>query len=289
MLLENKIRYNWCFVICILFLFAQCKEKEEYTDDTFSNSKVMVLGHRGMGTMYKMPGNTYQSVAPAVAIGLDGCEVDIQMTKDTVLVLYHDHLLNPATTCNGRIYESDWSDIKQCKYYAWENGIFINSVEDLFNKLPGLANLYFSFDCSKVDTDVEDLNLYKNQYLRAIRRLCNKYNMSNHIFLEGDVDLLQKAQSLGMTNELFLFSYLDNDAINAASINHFFGISTCLDWVKVPVDSAHAKGLYVMVWSPNNLSQNKEVLKAKADIIQTDDPISILKLLNRFNYEYVIP
>lgn len=283
------MKYTFYIAIFLLLLFAQCKEKEEYIDDTYFNSKVMMFGHRGMGTMYKMPGNTYQSIAPAVAIGLDGCEIDIQLTKDTVLVLFHDHLLNPSTTCTGRIYESDWTDIKQCKYYAWENGIFINSVDDLFNKLPGLTNLYFSFDCSKVDKDVADYDLYENQYLRAIKRLCDKHNMSDHIFLEGDGAFLLKAQSMGLTNKLFYYSYLDYDAINSASANHFFGISTCMDWMMVPADSAHAKGLYVMVWSPNNVNQNKDVLKAKADIIQTDDPISILKLLNRFNYEYVIP
>ena len=74
-----------------------------------------------------------------------------------------------------------------------------------------------------------------------------------------------------------------------ASSDHFFGISTSIDWFEVDAGKAHEKGLYVMAWSPNNDSQNKDALNKKADILQTDDPLTILKLLNRFNYDYAIP
>lgn len=278
-----------CIVLFVVLFNFNCTEKEPFSDDTFFDSKVMILGHRGMGELYKMPGNTYEAIAPAIAIGADGCEIDIQLTKDTVLVLFHDHFLNQRTTCTGRIYESDWQDIKQCKYYALKNNIFINSVDDLFSKLSDLKNIYFSFDCSKVDDEASDVDLYYDQYLRAIKRLCEKFNMTDNIFIEGSEKLLKRAQVLGLTNKMFLFSYLDEYSINIAESNNFFGISTSVDWLNVDVNMAHAKGLYVMVWSPNNDAQNKAALSKKVDIIQTDDPLTILKLLERFNYEYVIP
>jgi len=279
----------WVLAILLLLLYAACQKKDEYTDDTYFGTKVMILGHRGMGEMYRAPDNTLQAISPAIAIGADGCEVDIQMTRDTVLVLYHNSLLDSRTTCTGRVYESNWSEIQQCEYNAIQSGVYINAVDSVFKKLPNLGNLYFSFDGSKVDTETEDQELYQAQYLRAIKRLCEKYNMSDNIFLEGSEVLLKKAQTLGLSNKLFLFSYLDENSINVAADNSFFGISTSVDKMFVSTDRAHEKGLYVMVWSPNNYAQNKSALAAKVDIIQTDDPISILKLLDRYNYEYVIP
>ena len=62
-----------------------------------------------------------------------------------------------------------------------------------------------------------------------------------------------------------------------------------MDRLEVDAELIHNKGLYLMLYSPNNYNQNKEALKKKTDIIQTDDPISLLKLLDRFNYEFVIP
>ncbi|HNW90967.1 MAG TPA: glycerophosphodiester phosphodiesterase family protein [Bacteroidales bacterium] len=247
----------WVLAMLFMLLYAACQKKDEYTDDTYFGTKVMILGHRGMGEMYQAPGNTLQAIAPAIAIGTDGCEVDIQMTRDTVLVLYHNSLLDSRTTCTGRVYESNWSEIQQCEYNAIQTGIYINAVDSVFKKLPNLGNLYFSFDGSKVDTEAEDQELYQSQYLRAIKRLCEKYHMSDNIFLEGSETLLKKAQTLGLSNKLFLFSYLDENSINVAANNHFFGITTSLDWMVVDTDRAHEKGLYVMVWSPNNYTQNK--------------------------------
>ncbi len=283
------LRFIWFIACFMLIMLMQCKDKTVYTDDTYFGSKVIVLGHRGMGELYRMPGNTYEAIYPIRGIGADGAEVDIQMTHDSVLVLFHDHVMGDRTTCGGRVYEQDWADIQQCKYYALENNIYVNSVDDLFSKLPDLNNWYFSFDCGNVDNDVADTNAYRLEYLRAIKRLCEKYNMSDRVFLEGGKDVLLKAQQLGMTNKLFYYEGLTSSTIDYAASSHFFGFTTSFPWLFDNVELAHQRGLYVMLWSPNNDAQNKEALKQKVDIIQTDDPIDLLRLLNRYNYDYVIP
>ena len=276
------------FAIIALITFS-CYKEESISDNSYFGHKVIILGHRGMGEWYRYPGNTYEAIYPLMGIGADGAEIDIQLTKDTVLVLFHDHLLSPRTTCNGRVYEQDWADLKKCKYYAAENNIYINSVDDLFSRLPNLHNWYFSFDCSKFDTEVADTAVYRAQYLRAIKRLCEKYQMSDNVFLEGDADLLLKAKSLGLRNKLFLFEGLTAETINFAAQHQFFGLSTSPDWIYENVDMAHYQGLYIMLWSPNDNIENKETLKLKADIIQTDDPIDMLRMLDRYNYDYIIP
>lgn len=275
-------------VLLLFIIFTGCKEKETINDDNYFGGKVMILGHAGMGLNYYKPADTYQSIEPVIGIGADGSEMDIQLTKDSVLVIFHDDEMNPKTTCGGRIYEQNWIDIKQCKYYAVENNIYINSVDELMSKLPNLQSWYFSFDC-KVDNNVSDKNLYQGQFLRAIQRLCEKYNITDHVLIEGGNDFLQQAKLIGLRNKLFLFDGLTNETINTAVSNQYFGITTSIDNLSDLVTVAHQQGLYIMTWSPNNFSQNKTTLLQKPDIIQTDDPISILKYLNRYNYEYIIP
>lgn len=274
-------------VSLITVLLVACNKSESISDDNYFGGKVMILGHRGMGISYYKPGNTLDAILPVIGIGADGSEMDIQMTRDSELVIYHNDELDQITTCSGRIYEQHWAQIKQCKYYALQNMIFINSVDDLFRNIPHLTNYYFSFDC-KIDQSVVDIESYKATYLRAIKRICDKFEMSNNVFIEGDDDLLNKAQQLGLTNKLCMNTGLTQETINTAYNHHFFGISTSIDLLDL-VDNAHQKGLYIMAWSPGNYSENKMTLAKKADIIQSDDPISILKLLERFNYEYVIP
>ena len=285
----NKYRYPLLSLASFLILInLQCK-KEKINDDTYFGSKVIILGHHGIGAYYKIPSNTYESVAPAIGIGADGCEVDVHLTKDTALVLYHTHLLNPHTTCNGSIYESTLEEVLQCKYYGFKNNVFVCSADELFSKLPGLNNLYFSFDC-KLDDDVPDIDLYRSQFIRAIKRLCDKYNMSEIVFLESLGPFLVKAKQMGLSNKLFLEGALSSSNIEFAINNSLFGISSQMDEIQIEnSDIAHKKGLRIMAYTPYNYSRNKNAIKRGIDLLETDDPASILKEFNRFNYDYIIP
>lgn len=284
-----KIKIFTRILLTALLAVAEfsCK-KEKITDDTYFGSKVMILGHRGMGSYYKIPGDTYESIVPAIGIGVDGCEIDLHMTKDTALILYHDHTLNPGTTCNGTIYDITLDEVKKCKYYGLKNNVFVCSAEDVFSQLPNLNELYFSFDC-KLDYNVPNYQLYKSQFIRAIKRLYEKYNMANNIFIEGQEDFLLEARKNGITSKLFLSGALNMTNINIAVKDTFFGLVSQIDDFEVDADSAHVKGLYVMGYTPYNYYLNISMIRKKIDIVQTDDPISILKEFGRFNYEYVIP
>ncbi len=115
MISGKRIKYLLFLTICFSLLNLQC-ERKKYTGDNYFGGEVIILGHTGMGESYTLPGNTYEAVIPLIGIGADGAEVDIQLTRDTVLVLFHDHFMNDITSCTGRVYEKDWVEIKQCKY-----------------------------------------------------------------------------------------------------------------------------------------------------------------------------
>ena len=102
-----------------IILCATCIKKiEKYDLQNLNNNNITVLGHRGMGELYKHPGNTFEGIIPVFGIGADGTELDIQMTKDSVLVLFHDKDMKLTTTCEGTIYENKWVDIGACEYHC---------------------------------------------------------------------------------------------------------------------------------------------------------------------------
>lgn len=272
---------------CLFVTSIRCK-KEKITDNNYFGGKIMILGHRGMGAYYKKPGNTMESILPAINIGVDGCEIDIQLTKDSILVLFHDLTLDAKTTCQGKISETNWVDVKSCKYFAVENNIYIYSLDEIFSSIPELNQFYFSFD-SKLDEEIDNFSLYQDRFLRAIKRLCEKYNMGEHILLEGKEPYLNRARELGLTARLFYTGPFNKENIEIASNNNYFGICSEMESITIETDLAHEKGLYIMSYTPNNYYSNLIAIDKNIDILQTDDPISILKLFNRFNYDYIIP
>ena len=73
-------------------------------------SKVLVVAHRG--DWRYAPENSIAAIKHSIAIGVDVVEVDLQLTKDSVLILMHDGSLNRTTTGKGRVGEWPLDSIK---------------------------------------------------------------------------------------------------------------------------------------------------------------------------------
>lgn len=72
----------------------------------------MVLAHRGLVTRYQE--NTMSAVKGAMESDFcDGCEVDVFLTRDERVVLFHDENLKRVTGVDKSIYDMEWVDLKQ--------------------------------------------------------------------------------------------------------------------------------------------------------------------------------
>lgn len=70
----------------------------------------LVIAHGG-GQGHAPP-NTFLALERASAMGADILEVDVQQTRDGVLVLRHDDTLDRTTDQSGLIAEMDWAEIE---------------------------------------------------------------------------------------------------------------------------------------------------------------------------------
>ncbi len=64
-------------------------------------SQVLVVAHRG--DWRYAPENSIAAIEHAIAVGADVVELDLQLTRDSVLILMHDGSLNRTTTGKGKI------------------------------------------------------------------------------------------------------------------------------------------------------------------------------------------
>ena len=61
------------------------------------------------------PENSLEAVQSSIDMGVDMLELDVQRTKDGVLMLMHDHNLDRMTTGSGNIAETTWEEISKLK------------------------------------------------------------------------------------------------------------------------------------------------------------------------------
>uniref|UniRef100_A0A7S1LDQ8 GP-PDE domain-containing protein n=1 Tax=Neobodo designis TaxID=312471 RepID=A0A7S1LDQ8_NEODS len=80
---------------------------------TEGHKRTLVLGHRGGSLKY--PENTLEALQDAMAVGADGVEIDVMITKDGKLVAFHDENTERMTGESLVVAESTWEQLSQLR------------------------------------------------------------------------------------------------------------------------------------------------------------------------------
>ncbi|ELH3006226.1 TPA: glycerophosphoryl diester phosphodiesterase [Vibrio vulnificus] len=95
----------------------------------------MIVGHRGVAGSY--PENTRVSVQAAIDLGLSWVEIDVQPTKDNVLVVCHDHRIDRCSNGKGRVDAYSLKELQAFDFGGWFDEAFagepIMTLESLLN------------------------------------------------------------------------------------------------------------------------------------------------------------
>lgn len=78
--------------------------------EAFATLGPRIWGHRG--AMEFAPQNTIPSFEEAVKQGADGVELDVQLTKDGVLAVFHDAQVDALTDGHGPLAAYTWKDLQ---------------------------------------------------------------------------------------------------------------------------------------------------------------------------------
>ena len=105
--------------VCICALFASCSTEKAATRAeqirkqllTCDESSVIVVAHRA--DWRNFPENSLEAIQSSIDMGVDMLEIDVQRTKDGVLMLMHDHNLDRMTNGSGNIAETTWEEISK--------------------------------------------------------------------------------------------------------------------------------------------------------------------------------
>jgi glycerophosphoryl diester phosphodiesterase len=86
-------------------------------------NRSVIVGHRGSAQESTNPnatsensliGNTREAIRKAITANVNWIEVDIRVSEDEKLVLFHDDKLDAKTTITGFVKDKSWQDLKSC-------------------------------------------------------------------------------------------------------------------------------------------------------------------------------
>lgn len=77
-----------------------------------SSRYVVVVSHRG--DWRNWPENSIPAIESVIGMGVDIMELDLKLTKDSVLVLCHDKTIDRTTNGRGRVCDITYDSIRRC-------------------------------------------------------------------------------------------------------------------------------------------------------------------------------
>lgn len=166
----KKTTFIVLFLALITYVQAQC----EFSLHNFPENKVMVVAHRG--NWREAPENSIWAIRKAIEAGADMAEIDIALTKDSVLILMHDQTIDRTTTGKGAPSDYTLAEIRQ--FYLRDGA---GSATQM--RVPTLEEIL------KESKGKIFLNLDKGfNYIGMVFPLLEKYNMLDEVLFKGNTD-----------------------------------------------------------------------------------------------------
>ncbi len=228
----------------------------------------IALAHRGASN--NLPENTMAAFESAVDLGYRYIETDVHVTRDGVLIAFHDDRLDRVTRHSGLISDLDWSEVKKARV---EDSEPVPLLEDLFTRWPDVR---INLD-PKSDAAVEPL-IEMIRRLNVVDRVCigsfsgERLNAFRKSFgpeictSMGPMDVFR----LRMTSLPFPAPYQQQEyqAYCAQVPLRQWGLPVIDKWF---VSTAHRLGLKVHVWTINEEAEMHRLLDLGVDGLISDE------------------
>ncbi len=257
--------------------------------------RILVEGHRG--ARWVLPENTLPAMRHAMEMGADVLEMDLSVTKDNVLVLSHDAVMNPAI-CKGPdgmsrvIRELTLKEIKQFDCGWAPNpgfpaqqalpGTRMPTLEEVFQEFSAVEGFDFNIE-TKIDPRKPELAPAPDEFARLLVEVVRKYKMERRVIVQSFdfrtllavkklAPELRRSALLGMGEESFLETA--KRAGDAPIVSPHFRLVT-----PAKVKQAQEAGLKIVPWTANTPAEWQPLVDAGVDSIITDNPQGLILYL----------
>ena len=237
-----------------------------------SARRVLVIAHRGASAV--APESTEAALRAAVRARVPMIELDVQMTRDGRLVVFHDDRLERTTDGRGRLTQMRYAQIARLDAGRWFRPRFAGQrillVSQVFRRVPSHVRLNLELKRTP----------HRTALVRRLVRLIRRSGARRRLLCSSfDPRLLPPLRQAGLPIALLCRADPDRSLARAVRLG-------CRAWhavhtvvTPVRVRRAHAAGLAVHVWTVEDIRLARRLIRWGADGIFTNDPARLTRRL----------
>lgn len=257
----------------------------------------IVLAHRGGSHL--APEQTLAAFNNAADLGVDGFELDIRLTKDEEIVVFHDEYIDRTSDGSGRIADMTLEELQQFNFghqfvdlegnFSYRNNPQqIVTLKELFEQFP---NMFINIDM-KDAPDTYEGGLMPSKLWHLLEECNAKQRVVVTSFFDEQIDRF----NLYAQNEIALgagkgevtkaytaytsqFKHLYSPKVDVFQIPRHFGSIIALD-TKGFIQFLNNLNVPVMYWTLDTEEEIREVLERGARGIVTDRPDIAMNIIH---------
>jgi glycerophosphoryl diester phosphodiesterase len=250
-----------------------------------------LVAHRGGAAL--APENTLAAFQHALALGVDAVEMDVHLTRDGEVVVFHDNLLAGKTDGQGNIADAAWAELQTLNAAAkfpngWPEPVPLSTLAQVIHALKGRTRMQIEIKLMEregrysrypqIEAKVVDI-LRSADVLKDVLIISYDWGCLITIknleprLLVGTIVAPESLARLPIHNQMTPFALVKTiQSLEADYLNVESNLVT-----KYLVDTAHDSGLKVGVWTVNEPAMMQRLAALDVDSITSDRPDLLVK------------
>jgi glycerophosphoryl diester phosphodiesterase len=241
----------------------------------FASSRPLVFAHRGGSRL--APENTIAAFENGLALGADGVELDVRLSRDGVVVVHHDPTLDRTTSLSGRLSDRTAAELSAAG-------------------VPALADVLSAFPRARL---IVEMKLNTVELAERATRVVQRAAAATRVCL-GSFGL--RALRTVRTLDPAIATSAGREEVRWALYRTWCGLAPSArvpyGGYQVPerigrtrivsrrfVRLAHRRGLHVQVWTVDRGADAVRLLDWGVDALITDRPDLVAPVVRAFNRE----
>lgn len=275
--ITNFIRPKRYLVLAVITVYLTITFLMNYTaTENILRWNVEIAAHRGGGVV--IPENSMKGIEISLDKNVSVIEIDVQMSKDGVIVLNHDSTLKRVAGVNKKVSDLTYAEIEQIdisSFYLEEQ-----LEEHNEERIPRLDEVLIRVkDKARLIIEVKSYS-YNQEMIRNLVTLIEEEDMVEQCMVQSfNNQVLKEVRELNRDIMVGQILYAAAGNLNFIDVD-FYTIKQSMLNDRF-IENAHKQGRSVWVWTVNDAVNIKEVLKFDVDGIITDYPKRVQDIMGR--------
>ncbi len=266
----------------------------------YHHKQPLIIAHRGASAV--APENTMWAFHEALAVGADGIECDIRLSKDLVPMVIHDADLRRTGLREEKISELTSAELSQIEVGTWFNLRFRKKAKREFTseKVPTLTELFELMRQNDkliyVEMKCEDDN--ECRIAKSVAEVIQSFNFASRIIVKSfeHPSIVEMKRLLPEIRTAALFRPKPSRLLNpsnrlvkptleadADELSIHYSLAT-----KRAIEKAHLADLPTVIWTADHPVWIKRALKLGIHAIITNNPARLLEKRKQLMSESVL-